>query len=204
MPELCHGCGVCSYVCPEEAITETERELGVVNAAEVEGIHLRWGQLHVGEARSTPVIRATKNSVQPDLDFVLIDAPPGVACPAVEAMRGADFAVLVTEPTPFGLPDLKPAVETARELHVPFGVVVNRAGIGDDRVTDFCAREEIAVLLQIPDDRRIAEACSRGDIFAAADSQFADALRRLADDIRSRVASTAAMVGSPSQRITSL
>lgn len=205
MPELCHGCGVCSYVCPEQAITEAERELGVVHTADSGGIHLRWGRLHVGEARATPVIRATKNlSARPEIDLVLIDAPPGVACPAVEAMRGADFAVLVTEPTPFGLHDLQPAVQTARELGIPFGVVVNRAGIGDDRVAGFCAREQISILLQIPDDRRIAEACSRGDIFAAIDPRFADALRRLADDIRSRVAPASPVASPQDQRIASL
>jgi MinD superfamily P-loop ATPase len=187
LPELCHGCGVCAYVCPEVAIDQGTRDIGVVNSADVGNVHLRWGELQVGEARSTPVIRATKDlPTTPRLDLVIIDSPPGVACPAVEAIRNADFLVLVTEPTPFGLHDLELVVRTARELGLPFGVVVNRAGIGDDRVDEFCARENIPVLMQIPDNRRIAEACSRGEVFATSDPSFAKALRRLADDIRSR------------------
>ena len=135
----------------------------------------------MGEARSTPVIRAVKDlAAAPHLDTVIIDAPPGVACPAVEALRGADFAVLVTEPTPFGLHDLKLAVETARQMDIPCGVVVNRAGIGDSRVNDFCAAEGVPILLEIPDNRRIAEACSRGEVFAATDAAFAADLRDLA------------------------
>lgn len=187
LPELCHGCGTCAYVCPEEAISETEREIGLVGAGEVGGIYFRWGRLNVGEARSTPVIKAVKDLwAAPPLDAVIVDAPPGVACPAVEALRGADYAVLVTEPTPFGLHDLRLAVETARRLDIPFGVVINRAGLGDSRVNDFCASEDISVLLEIPDDRRIAEACSRGEVLAAHDEAFADILRRLAAEVSAR------------------
>ncbi len=188
LPEMCHACGVCAFVCPEEAITETTREIGQVGAGDVGGIHLRWGRLHVGEARSTPVIRAVKDlGTAPSLETVIIDAPPGVACPTVETLRGADFAVLVTEPTPFGLHDLMLAVETARELDLPLGVVVNRTGIGDSRVKSFCAAEGISILLEIPDDRQIAEACSRGEVFSATNDVFASKLRAFASDLRTRV-----------------
>jgi MinD superfamily P-loop ATPase len=188
LPELCHSCGVCAYVCPEEAISESDREIGLLGSGGVGGIYFRWGRLHIGEVRSTPVIRAVKNLADaPPLDTVIIDAPPGVACPAVEAMRGADFAVLVTEPTPFGLHDLRLAVETAGLMSIPCGVVVNRAGIGDSRVNDFCAAEGVPILLEIPDDRRIAEACSRGDIFSATDEAFASELRAFASDLQARV-----------------
>jgi MinD superfamily P-loop ATPase len=188
MPELCHNCGVCAYVCPEDAISEIDREIGVLGSGEVAGLYFRWGRLHVGEARSTPLVRAVKDLTgAPPLDVVIVDAPPGVACPAVEAMRGADLAVLVTEPTPFGLHDLKLAVETARLLGIPCGVVINRAGIGDSRVNDFCAAEDVPILLEIPDDRRIAEACSRGEVFSAIDSAFAERLRAFASDLEARV-----------------
>ncbi|MHB0979843.1 MAG: P-loop NTPase [Thermoleophilia bacterium] len=188
LPELCHSCGVCAYVCPEEAISDGSREIGVLGSGEVGGIYFRWGRLNVGEARSTPVIRAVKDlAAAPPLNAVIIDAPPGVACPAVETLRGADFAVLVTEPTPFGLHDLKLAVETARQMNIPCGVVVNRAGIGDSRVNDFCAAEGVPVLLEIPDNRRIAEACSRGEVFSATDEVFADELRAFASDLEARV-----------------
>ena len=188
LPELCHSCGVCAYVCPEEAISDGSREIGVLGSGKVGAIYFRWGRLNVGEARSTPVIRAVKNlATAPPLDTVIIDAPPGVACPTVETMRGADFAVLVTEPTPFGLHDLKLAVETARQMNIPCGVVVNRAGIGDSRVNDFCAAEGVPILLEIPDNRRIAEACSRGEVFSATDEAFADELRTFASDVLARL-----------------
>jgi MinD superfamily P-loop ATPase len=197
LPELCHACGVCAYVCPEEAISEADREIGLVGAGDVGGIYFRWGRLHVGEARSTPVIRAVKNlNTAPSLDTVIIDASPGVACPAVEALRGADFAVLVTEPTPFGLHDLELAVQTAREMKIPFGVVVNRAGIGDSRVGAFCAAEGIPILLEIPDNRLIAEACSRGEVFSATNEAFASELSAFASDLRTRVQTVSTQVGA--------
>ncbi len=187
LPEFCHSCGTCAYVCPEEAISETGREIGLVGSGGVGDLYFRWGRLNVGEARSTPVIKAVKDlSTAPTLDTVIIDAPPGVACPAVETLRGADYAVLVTEPTPFGLHDLKLAVRTAQGLAIPCGVVINRAGIGDSRVNDFCETEGVPVLLEIPDNRRIAETCSRGDIFATGDRTFASMLRVFAGDLRSR------------------
>jgi len=186
--ELCHSCGVCAFVCPEEAITEEGREVGRAGAGSVGDLYFRWARLDVGEARSTPLIKAAKDlSGAPPLETVIIDAPPGVACPAVETLRSVDFAILVTEPTPFGLHDLKLAVETAKDMQIPCGVVVNRAGIGDDRVRVYCTAENVPILLEIPDDRRIAEACSRGDIYAANDESFAETLRGLAADVRRRV-----------------
>ncbi len=188
LPELCHGCGACVYACPEEAISEDEREIGRIGSGEVEGIYFRWGRLAIGEVLSTAVIRAVKGrGAAPPLDTLIVDAPPGVTCAAVETMRGADFVVLVTEPTPFGLHDLKLAVQTATQLDLPCGVVVNRAGIGDSRVRDFCSERAIPVLLEIADNRLLAEACSRGDIYATTDEAFADSLRGLAADLGDRV-----------------
>jgi MinD superfamily P-loop ATPase len=193
LPELCHSCGVCAYVCPEEAVSDGSREIGMLGSGQVGDIYFRWGRLNVGEARSTPVIRAVKDPANaPSLDTLIIDAPPGVACPTVETMRGADYAVLVTEPTPFGLHDLKLAVETARQIGILSGVVINRAGIGDSRVNDFCAAEGVPVLLEIPDNRRIAEACSRGEVFSATDEAFADELRAFAFGLEARVEKAAA------------
>ena len=144
LPELCHGCGVCSFVCPEQAITDEQRTIGTVSSGETRGVQVRWGTLHVGEARPTPVIRAAKHmDFVPELDLVVIDAPPGAACAAVEALRGADYVLMVSEPTPFGLHDLELLVETVRLLGLPHGVVVNRAGLSDGRIAAFCARQGI-------------------------------------------------------------
>jgi len=160
-PELCHGCGGCTIVCPRGAITETARRIGVVETARKGDVTLVTGRLDVGVALAPPVIRAVKRQSLPGMTAIL-DAPPGTSCPVVATVTGADAVVLVTEPTPFGLHDLTLAVETVRVLGVPFGVVVNRVGVGDGRVHAYCAAEGIPVLLDIPDDRRIAEAYSSG------------------------------------------
>ena len=161
-PELCHGCGGCALICPEGAISETSREVGVVEtgcAGRIQFVHAR---LRVGEAMSPPLVRAVKKHVKRD-GATIIDCPPGTSCPVIMAVKDSDYVILVTEPTPFGLHDLILAVETVRQMGVPFGVVVNRADVGDARVRDYCGSEGISVLLEIPDDRRIAEAYSRGE-----------------------------------------
>lgn len=186
-PELCHGCGACSYVCPEKAISETTREVGVVETGHVDGLRFGHGRLNVGEAMAAPVIRAVKKLADPKAT-VIYDAPPGTSCPVVETVRGSDFCLLVTEPTPFGLNDLAIAVEVTREIGVPCGVVINRRGPGDDGVSEFCAREGIPVLLRIPFDRRIAEAYCRGETLVAAMPSWAEAFRELFDEIKGQAA----------------
>jgi MinD superfamily P-loop ATPase len=150
-----------------KAIHEVDKRIGVVETVQAENITLIQGRLDVGVAMAPPLIRAVKARMQNGLPAIL-DAPPGTSCPVIAALRGTDFVVLVTEPTPFGLHDLRLAVDMVREIRIPFGVVVNRVGIGDDRVHAFCSREEIPVLLEIPDDRRIAEAYSKGDLIVEA------------------------------------
>jgi MinD superfamily P-loop ATPase len=166
-PELCHGCGGCAKVCPKKAIHEVNKRIGVVETVQAGNITLIHGRLDVGMAMAPPLSRAVKARLQSGLPAIL-DAPPGTACPVIATLRGTDFVVLVTEPTPFGLHDLKLAVDMVRELRIPFGVVVNRVGIGDDRVHAFCRQENIAVLLEIPEDRRIAEAYSKGSLIVEA------------------------------------
>jgi MinD superfamily P-loop ATPase len=165
-PELCHGCGSCTLNCPEGAIREVLHVMGTLESGLAGPIGFGHGILNVGEAMAVPLIRQLKAGHRPDGDHALtiLDAPPGTSCPVVETMRGADFVLLVTEPTPFGLHDLRLAVQVARdELGLPVGVVVNRDGIGDAGVDDYCAAEGIPILMRIPLDRRIAAAVSGGE-----------------------------------------
>lgn len=168
-PELCHSCGACALLCPEGAIREVGRETGRVERAAVElpgrrRFTLVTGVLKVGEAKPVPTTRATMATAEAASDVVLVDAPPGTSCPVIEAVRGSDLVVLVTEPTPFGLHDLRLAVEMVRALGLPCVVAVNRADLGDDRVHRFCAEQGIPIVLELPNDRRIAEAYAHGDL----------------------------------------
>jgi len=160
-PNLCHGCGACSYLCPEKAIGEEERETGIVEWGRSDGMSFIQGKLNVGEAMAPPVIRKVKENAGRE-GVIIRDVPPGTSCPVVEAVKGSDFCLLVTEPTPFGLNDLTLAVEMVRKLDIPFGVVLNRAGVGDAGVEQYCKNENIPILLSIPLDIRIARIYSRG------------------------------------------
>jgi len=167
-PQLCHGCGSCSLNCPVEAIREETHPMGIIErGTAAEGaLTFAQGTMNVGEAMAVPIISALKRWVVPaetDGRLVILDSPPGNACPVVETMRGADFVLLVTEPTPFGLHDLRVAVEVARdELGLPVGVVINRDGVGDEGVEAYCEAEDVPILMRIPQDRRIAEVYAEG------------------------------------------
>jgi MinD superfamily P-loop ATPase len=162
-PELCHSCGGCIAVCPEGAITETGRELGEIaigNAGKIGFIH---GKLRVGEAMAPPLIEKVRSFIEPDI-INIVDAPPGTSCPVIAAMKNTDFVLMVTEPTPFGLHDLKLGVEAVKLLDIPCGLVVNRADIGNSDVRDYAAKENLPILLEIPFDRKIAEVYSKGEL----------------------------------------
>jgi len=161
-PELCHGCGGCSLVCPTVAISEIDYEIGCVERGHSGAIEFSQGTLRVGRAMSPPVIRAVKQEAD-DQRLVVIDCPPGTSCPFIAGVKGADAVILVTEPTPFGLHDLTLAVDTVHQLKIPFGVIINRVHETDNIVTAYCDQEGIAVLLQIPEQRSVAVAYSRGD-----------------------------------------
>ena len=182
-PELCHGCGGCALICPEGAISETSREVGVVEAGRAGRVEFVHGRLRVGEAMSPPLVRAVKRHVKNN-GITIIDCPPGTSCPVIAAVKDSDYVILVTEPTPFGLHDLTLAVDTVRWMRMSFGVVINRADVGDARVRDYCAREGISVLLEIPDDRRIAEAYSRGSLIVEALPEYRGLFDTLAEKIK--------------------
>jgi MinD superfamily P-loop ATPase len=169
-PELCHSCGACELLCPEKAIHEEGRDTGMVEHGTVTlpgrpSFPLVTGVLAIGEAKAVPTTRATMAAADDaSADVVLVDAPPGTSCPVIEALRDSDLVVLVMEPTPFGLHDLKLAVAMVRALALRCVVAINRTDLGDDRVHSFCAAEGIEIVLELPNDRRIAETYSRGDL----------------------------------------
>jgi len=170
--ELCHGCGGCSLLCPEDAIEEIDRPIGILEKGKANSILFTHGKLNLGEALAVPLVRAVKRA-SPEINpnnsqaisnnqVTIIDVPPGTSCPVIESVKKSDFCLLVTEPTPFGLNDLILAVETLRKLRIPFGVVINRADVGDKKTDEYCEREKIPILMRIPMDRDIAMAYSRG------------------------------------------
>lgn len=170
-PELCHGCGGCSRLCPQQAISETRRKIGSIEIGAAGAIDFASGLLDIGEAMSPPLIRALKSSLT-ESELTIFDAPPGTSCPAIETIRHCDYTLLVTEPTPFGLNDLQLAVEMVRALGQPFGIVINRAGLDDRPLFEYCRKERLPVLAQFPDDRRVAEAYSRGELASAVLNDF--------------------------------
>ena len=186
-PELCHGCGACSYLCPESAITEEGREVGVVERGGSGNLELVQGRLAIGEAMAPPVIREVRKYIDP-ANVVIIDVSPGTSCPVVEAVKGSDFCLLVTEPTPFGLNDLSLAVEVVRKLGIPCGVAINRVGVGSEEVEQYCHREGIPVLLRIPLDRNIATLYSRGVPLIEGMPRWREEFLRLFQDIKDIVA----------------
>jgi MinD superfamily P-loop ATPase len=197
-PELCHACGSCTLNCPTEAIREVLDVTGVIergtalSGPRAGAIEFAQGTLNVGEAMAVPVIHQLKGwAIPPIADDrpVILDAPPGNACPVVEAMNGADFVLLVTEPTPFGLHDLRQAVQVARdEMGLPVGVLINREGVGDQGVDTYCASEDVPVLMRIPIDRRIAEAYSEGVPLVDALPEYVERFRALYARIEQLVA----------------
>ncbi|MCK5030915.1 MAG: ATP-binding protein [Thermoplasmatales archaeon] len=160
-PELCHSCGGCKLVCPKDAISYRERAIGRIEHGYAKGLDFYHGILNVGEAMALPVIKALKKKVNNSKE-VILDAPPGTSCPVIETIRGSDYCILVTEPTPFGLHDLKLAVEVVKHLYIPFGVIINRDGVGDKKVELHCRNEKIPILMKIPHSEEIAQLYSKG------------------------------------------
>ena len=161
--QLCHACGGCIRICPADAIKPKPFNIGDIEFGKAGDIDFVHGKLRIGNVRTPSLIKQVKRHIKENC-LAIIDVPPGTSCPVVEAVRGANFVLLVTEPTPFGLNDLKLAVALTREMNLPFAVVINRCDIGDDEVEKYCTAENIDIVLKLPDDRRIAEAYSSGKI----------------------------------------
>ncbi len=182
-PELCHSCGGCMIACPKEAISEEKHQIGSLTFCETTTLELVYGLLEIGKPMPVPIIKAVKQQINQSKN-VIIDSPPGTSCSFVETVRGSDFVVLVTEPTPFGLHDLQIAVEVLKKVGIPFGVVVNRAGIGDKKVYTYCEQEHIPILLEIPYDRRIAELYSKGTAFSTEMPEWIEKFQALFNKIK--------------------
>jgi MinD superfamily P-loop ATPase len=184
-PDLCHGCGCCWLVCPEQAITPDGRHLGDIDTGIAGDLIFTQGRLRVGETLVPPLIEAVKQ-VPAEESWVIYDAPPGVTCPVVATLQGADFALLVTEPTPFGQHDLALALDLARKLNLPCGVVINRADVAPGPVEDFCRKEGVEILARIPFRRTVAAACAEGGLAMDTDAEVAAALTGLFHYMRAR------------------
>jgi len=188
-PELCHGCGSCTLICPEKAISERLDVMGVLESGMTAmGVDFAQGVMNVGEPMAVPIIRELKKwTPTHPFEIEIRDAPPGASCPVVETMRGADFILLVTEPTPFGLHDLKQVVGITRELGIPSGVVVNRDGIGDNAVEAYCAEAGLPILMRIPMERRFAEAIASGRTLVEAAPEYRQKFATLLSQIQQQV-----------------
>jgi len=190
---LCHGCGACSALCPKKAIKEVSREIGVVESGDCGKIEFVHGKLNIGEAMSPPLIRQVKEHINPaparrggvnPKKTVIIDAPPGTSCPVVTSVKGSDFCVLVTEPTPFGLNDLILAVEVLRKIKISFGVVINRSDLGNNKTEEYCKHENILILMRIPFKKEIAMAYSKGEPIVRAFPEYREDFQKLFNTIR--------------------
>jgi len=180
--KLCHSCSGCWRVCPTGAITPTPMRIGEIEVGRSHRVNVVTGRLQIGSVATPALIREARKYADP-AGLTILDAPPGTSCPVVTSLRGVDFVLLVTEPTPFGLHDLTLAVELTRELGLPFGVAINRDGIGDDRVERYCRAQNIDILLRLPDDRRIAEAYSTGEMIAEVLPEYREAFVELIEAI---------------------
>ena len=166
-PELCHSCHACSELCPTGALPMMNQKMGELRHFQNQNLTFVESRLDIGQEQAVPLIAQTQEYVKKNIhnvELILFDSPPGTSCPVIEATKDADFIILVTEPTPFGFHDLKLAIETMRELKKDFGVVINRDGIGNDEVHNYCKEQQIPLLARIPNDKEIAKLYSRGEL----------------------------------------
>jgi len=181
-PELCHGCFACSELCPDSALPMIPQKMGVLKHSQMSDLSFVESRLDIGQEQAVPLIKQTKEYIEkffPNGSIKIYDSPPGTSCPVIEAVKDADYVILVTEPTPFGLHDLKLAVETMKKMHKKYGIVINRYGIGNDEVLDYCQEEKIKILAKIPNNRSIAELYSSGELVYKKIPEVRDSLRNI-------------------------
>jgi len=185
-PELCHSCGGCAIVCPQNAINWKRKSVGKIEHGVTNGVDFYHGLLNVGEIQAVPVIKALKKKIDKEGN-VIIDAPPGTSCPVIESINGSDYCILVTEPTPFGFHDLKLAIAVVRHLYIPFGIIINRDGVGDKKVEMYCQTEKIPILMKIPHSEEIANLYSMGIPFVKKlpewHERFTELFRRIQEEV---------------------
>ncbi|MCG8639707.1 MAG: ATP-binding protein [Desulfobacterales bacterium] len=185
-PELCHGCGGCSFICPTHAISEEQRPIGIIEEGIAKNIFFLHGVSNIGNALSPPIINALKEKVSQEM-LTILDAPPGTSCPVVTTLEGTDYVILVTEPTPFGLHDLQLTVQVVRKLGIPFGVIINRADLGNALVEEYCQSEKISILLKVGFHKEYAISYARGEMIIDKDPQLGDALCEMYQEIVRRM-----------------
>jgi MinD superfamily P-loop ATPase len=186
-PQLCHSCYACSELCPDSALPMKASKIGTLRHLQTDSLTFVESRLDIGQEQAVPLINQTNRYLKekfPDVPLIIIDAPPGTSCPVIATTKDADFVILVTEPTPFGLHDLRLAVKTMQILKKKFAVVINREGIGNDDVEIYCRQEKIPILARIPNDRRIAERYSQGQLVYSSVPEFLAQLMRIDDYIK--------------------
>jgi MinD superfamily P-loop ATPase len=176
--DICHSCGGCKLVCPTGALTEESKEIGTVEEGYLDNIRYIGGALKIGEAISPQLINSVKKHIIEE-EINIIDTPPGTTCPVVESVRESDYLILVTEPTPFGLHDLKLSVGMARELGLTFGVVINKSGLGDNTVSEYCADEGIDIIAEIPNSVELAKKYTSGDFIDYVLEEFSAEIKKI-------------------------
>jgi len=185
-PELCHSCKGCEIVCPKNAVNWNNRSIGLIQKGQTDSIEFYQGLLNEGEMQAIPLIKSLKNKVNKNKN-VIIDSPPGTSCPVIESIEGSDYCILVTEPTPFGFHDLKLAIEVVKDMAIPFGIIINRDGIGYKKIEEYCQKENIKILLKIPERKKIAYLYSKGVSISSQSYEWHEMFGQVFDKIKNEV-----------------